>query len=215
MIVPLALASPNRYRPACSPPSEYPLIVTVFPTPTDLVANAPAPVPTRLTSSSDSTPTSTGVPVRAATVVPSYSFDAAPNPLNVNAFLANCTVKVPVPVPAALRALTTTENVPTCPAVPLITPVTGSKSNPPGNPVAPYSTMERPSVSIRPLTALPYSPFNAPADTTGGSSGGSPLAKISACCAPALKLPTTNPARISPRTDATGFRRSTVVPSPN
>ena len=99
--------------------------------------------------------------------------------------------------------------------MPLITPVTESNTSPAGIPIAPYSTIERPVTSIRPLTALPYSPFNDPADTVGGSNGGSPLARIRACCAPALRLPTTNPVRISPRTDATGLRRSTFVPSPN
>ena len=109
----LALTPLSRYRSACSPPRLYPLIVTTFPTPTILSEKLPTPLPTRLTASPLTTPTSTGVPLTTAVVVPSYSFDAAPNPLTLNSFFANCTVNVPVPVPAALRALTTTENVPT------------------------------------------------------------------------------------------------------
>ena len=55
----------------------------------------------------------TGVPLTVAKVVPSYSFDDALSPLTVNSFFPNCTVSVPVPVPAAFRALTVTEKDPT------------------------------------------------------------------------------------------------------
>ena len=81
--------------------------------PAEASANCPTARPLKLTASVPTTPTSTGVPVSGAAIVPSYSFELAEMPDKPNGFLPSWIVSVPAPVPAELRALTNTENVPT------------------------------------------------------------------------------------------------------